>query len=90
MEEQFKDFHQHNPQVYRRLVSMALELRSRGRKHYGIAALYEVLRYEYALKTDSEDDFKLNNNHKAFYARKIMDEVPELRDFFSTRVQRSV
>lgn len=69
---------------------MALELRSRGRKHYGIAALYEVLRYEYALKTDSEDDFKLNNNHKAFYARKIMDEVPELRDFFSTRVQRSV
>lgn len=87
LEEQFVAFHQANPHIFDMLREMALELKTAGRKRYGISGLFEVLRWRYAVKT-SEPDFKLNNNHRAFYARKLMSYVPELRGFFATRAQR--
>lgn len=86
--ERFDAFDEANPHVKRRLTDMAMELWRRGTKHYGMKALYEVLRYEYTLRT-SGDSFKLNNNYTALYARKIMLENPELDGFFSTRKRRS-
>ena len=87
LEEQFVAFHQANPHIFDMLREMALELQTAGRKRYGISGLFEVLRWRYAVKT-SEPDFKLNNNHRAFYARKLMSYVPELRGFFAIRTQR--
>ena len=84
IEERFRQFHDANPHVYRQLRDMALELHSRGVRRYGLKALYEVLRYERAIATHG-DEFRLNNNYTAHYARLIMDETPALVGFFETR-----
>jgi len=84
----FASFHSENPHVYRRLRSMALNLRRRGRERYGIAALVEVFRYESAA-TNSDDGLKLNNNYSALYARLLEQQEPELRGFFSMRQRKA-
>lgn len=84
--DRFKAFHYANPWVMDRLIEMALRLRARGIQHYGIAALWEVLRYDWTLQTDDPTStIKLNNDYKAFYAREIMRRHPELDGFFATR-----
>lgn len=84
--DRFKAFHYANPWVMERLIEMALRLRARGIQHYGIAALWEVLRYDWTVRTDDPTStLKLNNDYKAFYAREIMRRHPELDGFFATR-----
>jgi hypothetical protein len=77
-----------NPQVYELLRRFALEARRSGRRRMGIAALFERVRWFTAIETHG-DDFKLNNNWRAFYARLLMQNEPELAGFFETRVQRA-
>jgi hypothetical protein len=84
IEERFQAFHDRNPQVYRALRDMALEMRRRGHRQYGIKALFEVLRFNHAMRTEG-DIFKLNNNYTALYARLLMDNEPELDGFFELR-----
>jgi hypothetical protein len=80
----FEAFHLLNPHVYERLTELAQQLHRQGITRYGIAGLFEVLRYEHALTT-AGDEFKLNNNYRAYYARLIMDRNPNLNSFFETR-----
>mgnify|MGYP000128870770 CR=1 FL=1 len=83
----FTAFDEANPHVYDALRDMALKLKRRGHKSYGIAALFETLRFHRALETTS-DDFKLNHNYRALYARLLMAQEPELKGFFNTRRRR--
>lgn len=87
-QERFEAFHEANPHVYRALRLLALRLRRSGRRHYGMKGLFEVLRFDRALRTDG-DEFKLNNNYTAAYARKLMADEPELDGFFETRSSRA-
>lgn len=88
IERAFEKFDADNPWVYTQLRSMAIQLKRTGRDSYGIAALFEVLRYEHAVKTVSDDGLKLNNNFRALYARRLAQNEPELREFFKMRVRR--
>lgn len=81
----FAQFHRSNPHVYEGLCRLALKVKRAGHQHYGIKALFEVLRYEYALTTISDDGLKLNNNYTALYARMLMKQEPELDGFFYLR-----
>ena len=45
--------------------------------------IFEVIRWEYDLKTTG--DFKLNNNYTAWYARLVMERNPSLDGFFQLR-----
>ena len=47
--------------------------------------LYEVLRWNYYLSTEGEEEFKLSNDFRAVYARKIMENEPDLADAFNTK-----
>lgn len=88
LEQQFQAFHADNPHVYRSLRRLALDLRARGVRKYGIAGLFEVLRWQHAMTTtDPSSDFKLNNNFRSFYSRILMDNEPSLAGFFETREQ---
>lgn len=90
IERDFWAFHIANPRVYVELRDHALHLRSKGRSHYGIKALFEVVRFHRALQTtDKCKEWKINNNYSALYARLLMANEPELRDFFRTRVRRA-
>lgn len=85
IERDFWRFHQANPFVYERLVQLAREwVQRRGKRKVGIGMLFEVLRWEVALRTSGED-FKLNNNYRALYARLIMARNPDLVGVFGTR-----
>lgn len=87
LEERFMAFHVENPHVYDELRRLALDLKRKGVTRYGIAGLFEVLRYDSALATGG-DAFKLNNSFRSFYARLLMDNEPRLRDFFELRTMR--
>ena len=80
----FAAFHACNPHVYDELVALARRLRARGIDRYGIAGLFEVLRYDYTLRTGGEP-FKLNNSYRAYYARMIMANESELAGLFELR-----
>lgn len=86
--EQFMAFHQANPQVYLALRRLALNLAATGRRRGSIKQLFEILRYEYALRTQG-DEYKLNNNFHSRYARLLMENEPALRGWFETRDLRS-
>lgn len=88
IEDRFARFHKANPHVYTNLRIMALSLKSKGIRHYGIAALFEVLRFSSMMQTDG-DGFKLNNDYRALYARRLMEEEPELAGFFELRQRRA-
>ena len=81
----YEAFKECNPWVIPKLTRMCVDLQARGFKHYGIAALVEVLRYEYAITNDPSSEFKFNNNYKAFMAREIMQTNFLLDGFFETR-----
>ena len=85
LEREFEKFDTTNPHVYRLLVRFAREWRSRHKGPCGIAMLYERARWEVMMTTDAADGFKLCNNHRAYYARKIMRENDDLAELFNTR-----
>ncbi len=90
LERKFREFHRDNPQVYNRLREEGLALLSRGHKRFGIALLYERLRWMTLVSTWSDEyDLKLPNNFRAYYARKLMEENPEFEDVFHTAELRS-
>ncbi len=89
IDEQFESFHRTNPHVYEMLKMLALKTKRSGREQYGMAGLFEVLRWTHTIETHG-DEFKLNNNYRALYARLLMKNEPELKGFFKLRSRRSV
>ena len=85
-EQAFTRFHEANPSVYTELVTMAHELHGAGRDRIGVGMLFEILRWQ-RWREYPGDDFKLNNNYRAWYARLIMQEEPELDGIFQLREQ---
>lgn len=82
----FREYHANHPHVYNELVRLSREWVSVGHARLGIATLFEKLRWEWHVAglTD-RDGYKLNNNLRALYARKIMDQEPDLDGLFEIR-----
>jgi len=78
----WRRFHFSNPLIYAELLRMAQELRGAGKSRYGINNLFEVLRWERARMQTTDNQFKINDHHAPFYARLLMANVPDLKDFF--------
>lgn len=84
--EKYLAFHRANPHVYESLVEMARNLKEIGHTRYGIAGLFETLRYQSAIRTsDPNAGFKLSNDYKPYYARDIMKNNPDLDGFFEIK-----
>jgi hypothetical protein len=84
LERAFQEFDEENPRVYELLCRFADEAISVGRTRLGISLLFERIRWEVYIIT-SDDEFKLNNNHRAYYARRWLSEHPQYPEFFATR-----
>jgi hypothetical protein len=82
--ERFARFHAENPQVHAAIGAVVSDLRAHGVRRFGMKAIFERLRWLYTIQTRG-DDFKLNNNYTAFYARLLVAERPELSAFFEIR-----
>jgi hypothetical protein len=85
--ERFEQFHAANPHVYAALVRRARRAKARGYRP-GIQCLFELLRWSHGMSTRG-DEFLLNNNFAAYYARAIMAHEPDLEGFFEVRRLRS-
>lgn len=84
LERRWREFQAEHPKVETTLVRLALDLRRKGYKCYGLPAIWEVLRYNMALDVPGAD-YKFPNGYKAYYARLIMLKYPVLDGFFRTR-----
>lgn len=88
--ENFKKFDEENPHIYDLFVRFAHEALAAGHKTLSASLIVERIRWEVDVVTRSDDPFKINNNHRAFYSRKFMTENPEFGEIFRTRKQLSV
>ena len=89
MTQQVKAFHQEHPQVWQLFSRFTEELIHRGFEHYSAKGVFERIRWETAEADGALNEFKLNNNYSAFYARAFMRANPEHEGFFRTRHQIS-
>ena len=81
--EGFESYHVSNPQIYIAFKKLTFQLISSGRKHYGAKAIFEVIRFNTAIK--GNDQYKVNNNYTAYYARLFMKDFPKHDGFFNLR-----
>lgn len=91
IEARFQAFHRAHPEVYAELVRMAFELREAGWERFGLATLWETLRYRSmaGARPGEPEPYKLNNDFRSRYSRLIADTVPELAEAFEMRALRS-
>lgn len=82
-EARFWVFHRDHPEVFAELVRRAREMRDRGLR-FGIRALWEAMRWDFAVRPDGREPFKLNDHYTSRYARMVMEE-PGLEGVFETR-----
>lgn len=82
------EFHEKNPHVYASLVMYARQAVRAGHLRVGIELLWNRMRWDWMLHTEHAGDYKLNQNYKAWYARRIMEREPDLADIFETRRRR--
>lgn len=85
LEIEFKEYDKANPQVWDYFCRFAFEAIEAGRVTLSVSLIIERIRWEVFVVTKSNDGFKINNNHRAFYARKFMKFYPQHKDIFRTR-----
>src|SRR5262245_60601525 len=82
-------YHEANPQIYQLVCKYADEVLGRGWKEYAIATIWERIRWHVTVEVNKGEDFKLPNNHRAYYARHWLDLHPDHAGFFRTCSLRS-
>lgn len=88
MYREYMAFHEEHPEVWIMFCHFTFSRIRLGYEHYSVYSIFERIRWETDMGSDSEE-FKLNNNHRPFYARAFMETYPEYDGFFRTRHQKS-
>lgn len=83
-QQDFREYHANNPQVYTLFCYFADKVRKAGFKNYSAEAIFNQIRWYTDVETQDPEGFKINNDFKPFYSRKWMNEH-NLNDFFRTR-----
>jgi hypothetical protein len=84
LQEDFFAFHNENGPLFESLLQGARSLKASGRKLFGIAAIFEEIRW-YGPDTNKTDEFKINDHHGPFYARLLQMSDPTLCGLFAMR-----
>lgn len=82
-------FNARYPIVWELFVKFTFEKIDQGFKHYSVTSIMERIRWETDQAPTGDECFKINNNHRAFYARAFMARYPEHKGFFRLRRQTS-
>jgi hypothetical protein len=69
------------------VVRRARRLLANGKTRFGIAALWEAMRYDAAVDV-SCGEWKLDNSYRSLLARRVMTRYSDLEGFFETRELR--
>lgn len=79
----FKKYDKENPQIWEGFVKYAKEAKSKGFKNYSANGIFEILRWHTGV--NGNDQFKISNNYRPDYARKMMEAYPEFEGFFRVK-----
>ena len=80
----FEKFHEENPKVYRLFKRFAFAAINTGHEHLSSEMVINRIRWETSVETRDEE-YKINNNHKPFYARLFETDFPHHEGFFRKR-----
>lgn len=89
LQAEFDRHHQENPKVYEAFKRLTFQLINAGRENFSASAVVERIRWGVSIGEYGPDEFKINNNYRAFYARLFHMEHPNHDGFFRTRKQKS-
>ena len=89
LREEVQLFHVKHPQVWILFCQFAFNRIGLGFKNYSAYSIFERIRWETDEANTPDNQFKLNNNYRPFYARKFMMTYPEHEGFFRMRRQTS-
>lgn len=78
------EWHKANPHVWEYFERFSLEAVSKGRKKISHWLIINRIRWEVNIVTTGED-FKISNDHIAFYARLWKAKHPQHKDLFTTK-----
>ena len=84
MRETFESYQARNPRLYKEFVHYAFELINAGETKIGSKSILEQIRWQSKIKRI--DEFKINNNYSADYARKFEQDFPQFAGIFEKRV----
>lgn len=70
----FEKYDYENPEVYNMYKKYAREAITAGMRTLSISMLTERVRWESKISTTFSDGFKINNNFRSFYVRKLLSE----------------
>ena len=90
MRDQCQRFHNEHPEVWELFVHFTQTMIRKGYPNYSVNAIFERIRWEKDEGGDGVNQFKLNNNYRAFYARRFMRMYPQYDGFFRTRELKSI
>jgi hypothetical protein len=90
IQQRFEQFHRLNPWVYAALERLATEYVGRGRKRIGIRMLWEVVRWNFNMRTtDPTSEFRTNDHFHSRYVRLLVEKHPEWNGLFEMRKLRA-
>jgi hypothetical protein len=86
LEKAAQKFHLSNPNFWVLFIKFTQEMANKGFSNYSTNAIFERIRWETdTVGEDGLSTFKVNNNHRPYYARWYMEKFPEHKGFFRTR-----
>ena len=91
LDERFARFIELNGHVYAAFVMLTREyLAGTNRSRVGAKAVYEILRWQFGIRTRGESDYNLDNSYVSRLARLAAEKESDLRNVFEFRKLRSV
>ncbi|WP_326827331.1 hypothetical protein [Streptomyces sp. NBC_01751] len=89
IESRFRRYHSANPHVLTDLEDLARTWFDAGKPSVGLQFLIEIIRWNNGITTTSEDEFKINNDFAAHYARMLVARNPTWENRIRMRALRS-
>jgi hypothetical protein len=79
----FERYDRSNPHIWKAFVKYAKQAKDKGFKNYSANGIFEIIRWHTNL--EGNDNYKVSNNYRPDYARKMMREFPEFEGFFRVK-----
>lgn len=82
-----KVFDKDNPGIYNIFKKLAIQAYDVGHRKYSSNGIFEYIRWYMSVERRYKT-YKMNNNYRAYYARKLMAEDSRFHDFFEIREKK--
>lgn len=85
--EKFKKYHKENPHIYREFKRYALEMK-KVRNKSSAWLIVNRIRWDFDIKSNSDEVWKISNDYIAVYARMLIYNNPEFEGFFTLKAMK--